>query len=229
MAKDKLYILHGWTYSTEKWEPFLTTLKKKNIQHIFLKVPGLTAELKEPWDINDYVQWLDQQLPEKKVILLGHSNGGRIALSYAHAYPNKVSQLFLLDSAGIIHNDVLSKSKRIIFKSLAKAGKKIANSERAKKILYRLAREEDYKNAPLAMKKTMENLIKVDILPVLKTIQIPTIIIWGKDDKVTPFSDALIFKNNLQNSNLFPIESARHSPMFTHVEEVAKIVSENIL
>jgi pimeloyl-ACP methyl ester carboxylesterase len=38
-------------------------------------------------------------------VLLGHSNGGRIALAFAEKYPDKVKQLVLIDSAGIYHNE----------------------------------------------------------------------------------------------------------------------------
>ncbi len=227
--KTQIYILHGWTYTTEKWNPFLDELKKKNIDFEFLKIPGLTAPIEKVWYMSDYTAWLKDKIISEPVALLGHSNGGRIALAFTNAYPEKVSQLFLLDSAGLIHNDIFSKSKRAVFKSAAKIGKAFLNSEKAKKILYRLAREEDYKNAPPIMKKTMENLISLNIQPILKDIKTPTVIIWGKNDKVTPFSDSAIFKRELPHSKLFLIESARHSPMFTHVKEVVKIVSENLL
>jgi len=225
----KVYILHGWTYTTEKWNPFLNELKKRKIEYVFLKVPGLTAPLEKVWNISDYIAWLKEKIGNDDIILLGHSNGGRIAVAFARAYPENVSQLFLLDSAGIIHNDIFSKSKREVFKLIAKIGKMFLNSEKAKKILYRLAREEDYKNAPPNMKKTMENLISVNLQPILKDIRIPTVIIWGKHDKVTPYKDAFVFRNNLPNVQLFSIENARHSPMFTHVQEVADIVFKNML
>lgn len=227
--KPTVYILHGWTYTTEKWDPFLEELKRKNIDFEFLKIPGLTSSIEKVWHISDYITWLNDKIKNEPVVLLGHSNGGRLILAFAHAYPQKVSQLFLLDSAGIIHNDIQSKSKRALFKSAAKVGKIFLNSEKAKKMLYRLAREDDYKNAPPVMKKTMENLIRLNLQPILKDIKIPTVIIWGREDKVTPFSDASIFKEHLPNSKIFPIEGARHSPMFTHINEVAHVVAENII
>src|SRR5260221_14279777 len=87
----KIYILHGWAYSTEKWEPFLTLLKKNNFYPVMLKIPGLTAPLNEVWDINNYVTWLEKKLENEKgkVVLLGHSNGGRIALAFSIKCPEK--------------------------------------------------------------------------------------------------------------------------------------------
>jgi pimeloyl-ACP methyl ester carboxylesterase len=95
----KIYILHGWAYDTLKWQPFLDKLKSNGIEPIILKIPGLTDKIDKPWTVDDYVNWLDGKLDkENKVILLGHSNGGKIALTFAFKFPNKIDKLFLIDS-----------------------------------------------------------------------------------------------------------------------------------
>lgn len=224
-----LYIIHGWTIDTEKWNPFLGKLRNEGIEVFFLKVPGLTAPIDKPWTISDYVEWLNSQIPNnRRVALLGHSNGGRIALSFALKYPDKVDHIFLVDSAGIFHNDPLTKMKRGVFGTLAKVGKKVASANLARDFLYKLAQESDYREATPLMRETMKNLITVDLLPKLSEVQTPTTIIWGREDKVTPYSDAKIFKDGIKNSNLFTINGGRHSPQFTHPDEVAKIIEENI-
>jgi pimeloyl-ACP methyl ester carboxylesterase len=225
----KIYILHGWAYDTLKWQPFLDKLKSNGIEPIILKIPGLTDKIDKPWTVDDYVNWLDGKLDkENKVILLGHSNGGKIALTFAFKFPNKIDKLFLIDSAGIYHNDTLIRFKRAIFTKLAKAGKRITKSEFLKNILYKFAGENDYNQANEIMKKTMQNLIKFDLTPMLTYIKTKTIIIWGKEDKITPIGDAYIFDKLLPNSNLFVINNARHSPQFTNVDEVSKIINEHI-
>src|SRR3989344_6868211 len=101
---SKLIILHGWAYSTEKWKSFLNLLEEDGVEYEMLKIPGLTAPLKRVWTINDYMGWLRKQVISYKlpVVLLGHSNGGRIAAAFAAKYPSKVSKLILIDSAGIV-------------------------------------------------------------------------------------------------------------------------------
>lgn len=222
---NNLYILHGWTTNTEKWGPFLEELKKRGIEPVFLKIPGLSAPLDTPWNIDNYVDWLDEVLPlNKRVSVLGHSNGGRIALSYALVHPERIEQIILVDSAGIYHNDIITKAKRKVFKVLSIIGKKITTSNRARNVLYKAASESDYKNATPIMRNTMSNLIKVDLAPNLKKINLPITIIWGKNDITTPYTDALVFKNELPNSKLFPIQNASHSPQFTNASEVADII-----
>lgn len=226
----KIYILHGWTTNTEKWQPFLSELSKNGIACEFLKIPGLTAPLDKPWTLDNYVEWLKNIFEgQGSVTILGHSNGGRIALAYAKKYPESTEQLFLIDSAGIYHKDFIAKSKINLFKALSVIGKKFTNSQGAKNLLYKLAQESDYNDATPIAKETMKNLISVNLLPQLQDIKTPTIIMWGEKDTITPYNGAVVMSQGLPNSKLFTIKDAKHSPQFTHVAEVVKIIKENIL
>ena len=64
--KRKIYILHGWAYSTEKWDPFVALLKDKNFDPVLLQIPGLTAELTKAWTLDDYVEWLKDTVDSEK-------------------------------------------------------------------------------------------------------------------------------------------------------------------
>ncbi|MDO8618706.1 MAG: alpha/beta hydrolase [Candidatus Daviesbacteria bacterium] len=230
----KIIVLHGWSYSAkgvdplEKWNNFVQELGLKGYQPTLLKIPGLTKNLKEVWTLEKYVDWLNTEVKNEKVILLGHSNGGRISLAFTQKYPEKVSKLILIDSAGIYHNELPIRIKRFIFKNLAKFGKRISKSEKLKLLLYKLAREGDYKNATYKQRQTMINLINTDLTSLMSSIKTPTIIIWGEEDKVTPLSDGKNMGKLIKNSKLYVIKSAKHSPQFTHTKEVVNIINEHI-
>lgn len=229
MGTMKIYILHGWTYSTEKWDKFIGLLKKEGFYAEMLKMPGLTVPLDEVWDLDQYVKWLKRIADKEKkpVILLGHSNGGRISLAFAHKYPEKVEQLILIDSAGIYHNDLPIRVKRLFFKSIAKIGKKFSGSEKMRLLLYKFARESDYQKADPVVRKTMTNLITVDLTQILSKIKTPALFIWGEKDQITPLKDGEIMHRLLKNSKMEIVKDARHSPMFTHPEEVVDIIIKN--
>ena len=146
MGTMKILILHGWSYSAkgtdqlEKWKPFVDELKLKGYKPTLLKIPGLTKNLTEVRDLEKYVEWLKELVKNEKVILVGHSNGGRISLAFSHKYPEKVEHLILIDSAGIYHNELPIRIKRFVFRSLAKIGKRITTSEKLRVFLYKLAR-----------------------------------------------------------------------------------------
>lgn len=224
----KIYILHGWTYSLDKWREFSNLLKKNGFDPVFLKIPGLTEKTDEIWDIEKYSKWLGGKIGNSKVILFGHSNGGRIAAYFASMNPERVEKLILIDSAGIYHKDLYIQIKRFVFGTLSKVGKKITSSDSMKNFLYFLAGERDYQKATPNMKLSMINLSHHDITPFLEKVTVPTLIIWGKDDKITPIADGRIMQNLIKNSKLKVIDGARHSPFFTHPNEVFKIIKNDL-
>lgn len=224
----EILALHGWTTSIEKWESFSDSCTKKNIRLKIPAIPGLTKKISKPWILSDYVNWLKKQIGTKKIILLGHSNGGRIALSFTAKYPQNVKQLILIDSAGIYHNELPLKMKRLVFNALAKIGKKVIYSDKLKTLLYKLTGESDYKNADQIQKQTMVNLITQDLTPILDKIKVPTLIIWGEKDTITKLSDGKLMQKKIKNSTLEIIHGAKHSPHYTHPKEVVKIICEYI-
>jgi pimeloyl-ACP methyl ester carboxylesterase len=227
-SMNKVIILHGSTKNADKWTPFLTELKKKGISAEMLKIPGLTTVLNKPWNLSDYTKWLKDIVDKEKnkVILIGHSNGGRIALSFVNSYPKKVEKLILIDSAGIYHNELPHRIKVFVFRIIAKIGKKITSSKTLEDLLYKLAREGDYRKSDPIVKQTMINLLNSNKNLNIHGITTPTLIIWGKDDKITPLSDGILMNNIIKNSKLAIIDEAKHSPMYTHIKEVAKIIYE---
>jgi len=226
----KAIVLHGWTYSLERWQEFLELLKKKEIEPIMLNIPGLTSKNNQVWGIEDYVNWLKEIVDKEKdkVMLIGHSTGGRIAINFVIKYPEKVEKLILIDSAGIYHNELPLALKRIIFKTLAKFGKPLSESSILKDVFYKLAGESDYKNASPNMKQTMLNLINSDKTLRLEKVRTPTLIFWGKEDKITPLSDGKLIHSLIKNSKLRIIENARHAPQFTNPKQIAEAIYEYI-
>ena len=116
----------------------------------------------------------------------------------------------------------------MIFGVIAKIGKKLTNSGKLRYFLYKIVRESDYLKATPQMKQTMVNLISADLTSELGKITVPTLIIWGRDDKSTPLSDGEIMHKNIKNSKLVIIDNAGHSPQFTHAGEVCKYILREI-
>ena len=192
-----------------------------------LAVPGLTEKTDKVWTLPEYVDWLYEKLGgDSAPILIGHSNGGRIALAFAAKYPGRLKTLILIDSAGIRRNELPIRLKRFVFGLAAKIGKKLTRCETFRNLLYRLARESDYKNASPLMRETMANVISVDLTDQISKIKTPTLIIWGDNDRMTPLSDGKLMHKLIQTSTLHIITGTGHSPHFTHAPEVAKKIAE---
>jgi len=233
-----IFILHGWAVrgaeeNKKMWQPFIDELESSGLQVIFLKIPGLSAPLNEVWNMDNYLSWLDSEIDKKlgnsKVILLGHSFGGHLAIRYVAQNPKKIGELILVDSSGI--RDMASKAfiKRTIFLILAKVGKVFFNSEFFRNIIYKFARETDYRNAPPLLRRTMSKILDDEILNDLSKVNCPTKIIWGENDLTTPVKHARKMHQLIVNSELVFIKEGRHSPQFTHSKETAKLVNDFIL
>lgn len=224
----KLFILHGWTYQTATWDAVRRLLDERGIDYEFLKIPGLTDGTNPTWTLEDYVAWLTERTAAyDKVILLGHSNGGRISLAYAAKYPEKVARLILEDSAGIQPRG-FRLLKKNFFKKLSLTGRVFPHSELARKLFYKFIRENDYGKATPEMKKTLSNLAAENLALILDKIKAPTLIIWGGLDKTTPLQNGKLMHAGILGSRMVVIPDARHSPHKTHPELIANLIEAEI-
>ena len=223
----KIVILHGWTKSKASWDAVVSCLRTKGADVLFPDIPGLTDGTDPVWGLDDYVEWLKSMVGNESIVLVGHSNGGRIAIAFSAAYPQQVERLVLVDSAGIPLKDPIVLAKNQIFKLIAKAGRKFTTSEKMRSVLYKAARVSDYPNATLNMRKTMENLIKVDLTSVLSRVKAPTLIIWGDQDRVTPLVMAKTLVQNIADARLELIPGGRHAPHGTHPDRVCELIYEH--
>ncbi len=172
-----------------------------------------------------------------KVILIGHSFGGRIAIKFAAKYPEKLKALILTGAAGIKHKPAI---KQQIFFILAKAGKAIFSlpflnllEKPAQKLLYRAAREKDYYAARGVMRETFKKIIDEDLTGCLGKISTSTLLVWGRNDRSTPLADGQLMSLKIESaggrSKLKIIDDANHSLPYQIPEKFAKIVSEFIM
>jgi pimeloyl-ACP methyl ester carboxylesterase len=225
-----IYILHGWAIDAEnekKWQPLMNALKKTGLSVKFLPIPGLTTPVVEVWTLTDYERWLEEQLEkESKVILLGHSFGGQLAIRYAAHHPKQVEKLILIDASGMRPKSLKAQIKRNVFKGIAKVGHVFTQNETLRKFLYMLAREKDYQQASPVLRQTMANVLADEVVADLPQVKAPTLIIWGAQDRATPLSHGQFYAQHITGSQLKVIEAARHSPQFTHVDQVSQLVAE---
>jgi len=194
-----IFILHGWAVrggdkNQKMWQPFIDELKANGHKVIFFKIPGLSAPLNEVWNFSNYLNWLSSEIESKskgkKIVLLGHSFGGQLAIKYAALNSEKIEKLILVDSSGIRDMALKSVIKRTIFLLLAKVGGILFKGKFFRNLLYKLARETDYKNAPPLLRGTMSKILNDQILKDLPNVKCSTKIIWGENDPIIPIEYA---------------------------------------
>lgn len=215
-----LYIIHGWTYTTEPWKNTLKILHDNGISVKMLHVPGLTEKSDKVYTIDDYVKWADTNIPDG-AIALGHSNGGRILLNLCTSKPEKLKYLILLDAAGVYEP---SARKKIVEK-VAKLGKPLKKVPVIDKAFHRLTGSTDYSRAPENMKKTLANMLESDKDLDFKKVTTKTFILWGKKDTVTPPRQATTMYEKLPNAELKFYANWTHAPYISSPEELARALT----
>jgi pimeloyl-ACP methyl ester carboxylesterase len=226
-------ILHGWRGSSGSWIEVQKRISSEGYKVISLDLPGFgkTPSPLTPWELNDYSTFvLDfiKKLKLEKIILLGHSFGGRISIKFVSLYPDKVKFLILCDSAGIKRK---YNFRQMLAFYLAQIGNFIFSrrflrrfEDTARNIFYVIIRQRDYTKVNGAMKETFKKIVDEDLLPNLSKINTKTLIIWGGNDRAVPVEDAFLINKGIKNSNLEIIPNVGHTPNLEVPEKLSEII-----
>ena len=217
-------MLHGWGVSSLSFKEVADKLSTKyRVITIDLLGFGMSDEPLEPLSLDDYVDSVYSLLSHLEIdypILLGHSFGGRIAIKYANLYP--VSSLILVSSAGIKRRSFKTKWKIYKYK-LKKFFLKIFKKHKLQE-LYASSGSEDYKNATPVMKKTMSNIIEIDLKDEIGKLNNKVLLLWGFNDNTTPLMDGVYMNNNIKDSRLIIFYRSGHFPYLDEPDKFVKII-----
>ena len=151
-----------------------------------------------------------------RVILLGHSYGGRVCIRIAskRGLPFRLEKLVLMDSAGILPVRTKQQEAKVRrYKRLRDFLSKPWVYEFFPDLIddWRSRQgSEDYRNATPLMRKTLVKAVNEDLTELLPEINTETLLIWGADDDATPLRDAKIMEEKIPNAGLAVIEQAGH-------------------
>ena len=94
-----------------------------------------------------------------------------------------------------------------------------------KKAFYKFIVKSDYPTTRGFMRKTYLNIIGEDLTPILEQITIPTIIIWGEKDNVTPLKQAKLINLKVKKSKLIIVPQGAHDLERQMPKELAKNIT----
>ena len=210
-----LIMLHGWGSNLKTFDAFMPALKN-NYQVYRIDLPGFgeSDDLFEPFSLNDYVMFLHAFIQNNQIetpILFGHSFGGKIIIRYA-AKGNPASKIILVDSAGIKKRFDLGRALKVYSFKMRKWWYRLRKDDKSINRLYESSGSADYRQANMVMKATLSKVVRTSVRSDLKRIFQDVLLIWGKQDAVTPYKDALIMKRLLVNSGLVTFDESGHFP-----------------
>ena len=213
-SDEAVVMLHGWGSNITLFENSARFVAEKYLV-VAPDMPGFgeTPEPPHAWNVDDYTDFVIEfikKLGLKRVILLGHSFGGRVIIKLVNRknLPFEVTRLILVDSAGIRpeKNDEQLKKEKIM-----KFGKKLlAFSPKLLGFFQSMVGSADYKAATPLMREVLVNVVNEDLSHLLPAIKQETLLIWGTLDTATPITDAEKMEKLIPDAGLARIEGVGH-------------------
>jgi len=214
--------------SSHYWFKIAEDLKRFNIYLIDLPGFGDSQTPMETFSVEDYKNTIKEFIKKmliKKTTLIGHSFGGRITIKLAVENPSFLEKIVLVNTAGVVTASTLKKIASVLAKIISPFFKPTFMQPFRKK-LYALLGSEYLKNEQLS--KIFSNVVSEDLVKHLSDINIPTLIIWGDKDRVTPIDFAYLMKNKIKYSKLDILNSAGHFSFLDQPEKFIKSLTDFI-
>jgi len=228
-----LLLIHGSLGSLHVWEGWRAELGDRyRLISVDLPGHGLTGDWpRGEYTIEayaDFIEVLADTLRLDRFAIAGHSMGGAVAWSFAATRPERVSHLILVDASAypgegetplrtrLARMRVLGdlgiylKPDRLVRRSLEEVytDPTMITPERLKRFA-ELRRFPGNRQATLLRARSQDPL---DPTP-LKRLDVPTLIIWGAQDRWVPVADAFRFQGDIKGSQLAIFEKPAHHPM----------------
>ena len=187
-------------------------------------------------DINLYYEKYGNK--KQEIIILPGWGDNRKTFYYLINYLKDYFTIYIIDYPGFGNSKFPDKDltiydyKEFIIKFIKKLKIKnpiiIAHSfgGRITSLLFNIFASNDYKDLNPNIKKTFQNIIKVDLKNNYKRIKQETLILWGTLDNITPLNDGILINKLIKNSTLIKLNNCYH---FSYLEQkylVTKIIYE---
>ncbi len=247
-SDNTLILLHGLGASAERWGPIIPTLLSavttRGYRIIIPDIIGFgysdkpAVEYTMDFLINDFLRPFLEKLHISKASIVGSSFGGHLATEFAIRFSDKVGRLILVSPAGMMRNSNPTLQKYVE-----------AASEPKYQRVYEAFREMVYDpsvvtqgmvmdfinimklpNALHAFMSTLYNLkYAPDLRSRLSNITAPTLIVWGKNDRMIPLQGyAHQFNgipNTIINRLLMMIKNCGHLVTVERPDMLGKIIT----
>ena len=175
-----------------------------------------------------YLRDFITHLGEEKVILIGNSLGGHIGLLHTNLFPEKVKGLVITGSSGLYENAMgESYPKREDYEYIKKKTQDVFYEPiiASKEVVDDVFETVNDRKKLIKILTIAKSAIRHNMAKDLPNIKVPTGVIWGKQDAVTPPSVGEEFHRLLPDSTLYWIDKCGHAPMMEHPDTFNNILS----
>jgi pimeloyl-ACP methyl ester carboxylesterase len=225
-----ILLLHGLFGALSNWEGVISEFKNK-YRVIIPVMPIFDMPIKTA-SVDGLVHFIESFVKFKSLgnlTLVGNSLGGHVALIYSLRNKGKVRKLALTGSSGLFESSMGGSFPRrgsyeYIREKVAYTfyDPKTATKELVDEIFVTTRDIPKCIRIVSIAKSAQRHNMAADI----PEIDVPTLLIWGLNDTITPPLVAHEFNKLISNSKLSFIDKCGHAPMMEHPNKFNKIFSK---
>jgi len=243
-ANRTILFIHGFPFNKNSWHPQLEALDEhtrgiaidvrghglSTLGHGFLSIDLFAKDLK----------MFIEKLNLENVILCGVSMGGYIALRMYELFPDKIAGLILSDTHHKADDNTAKQKRFDSIQAILEHGRRpfaisfISNLFSKTSIeqlpeIVDLIKSSIRRNSIHSICSTLLALAsRTDTTHVLSTITVPTLLIRGSEDKITPGNVMKELHQSISHSRYVEIEACGHLPNLENAEAFNKWMNEFI-
>jgi pimeloyl-ACP methyl ester carboxylesterase len=196
---------------------------------------GASPPPPEPWGVPEHAQALYNYIQDEirsRVTLIGHSNGGRIAL-YMASTPEQASvidRLVLVSPSGVkperswaYHvRSTLAKVLKTPVQALPAPLRTPADDWLRHSLVWRLLGSSDYNAQQGIMRETFVKTVNHHLDGALHRVQVPTLLFWGTEDEAVSRRQMRVIEEAVDDCGLVELQGAGH---FGHLDQPEAVLS----
>lgn len=222
-------LLHGLGSDSTEWARVLGYLSAHRrvvtLDQIGFGQSGKPALRYRTETLSSFLEGFFETLRLDRASLVAHGVSGAVAVQFATAHPKLVDRLvlantgFLLDPTGM---EVLNPITRAEARELQKRTRFMGSHAIADQIWADAMQSAAVNQALIDSAKTGLD----SVAPLLAGITQPTLVIWGREDRLTPLETGERIHGAIPHSQMVLIEKAGHAPHREQPAEFAAIVDK---
>jgi pimeloyl-ACP methyl ester carboxylesterase len=225
-------LLHGLFGNPSNWRPIMNDLA----EHYQFFAPQLPIDPDEVHrdaaalslgQLTEHVVQFFDEMGLERAVLCGNSLGGQVALDFTLKYPERVECLVLCGSAGLYERSLAGGRPPRVCRDFIR--------ERVSEIFYdqtyvspdlvddifNMLSDRPYRRYLLKIAKVTRDRYMLDELA---QVRVPTLIVWGREDSITPPFVAEQFCEHIPTSELAYIDRCGHSPPIEQPQAFSRLL-----
>lgn len=219
-----LLLLHGLFGALSNWQSVLDTFSKEYRVIIPLMPIYEKSKIEVDPSVEGMAKFIAAFLEYKNIksaVLVGNSLGGHIALKYTLAFPETVRGLVLTGSSGLYETGMGNEFPK--YKSYPFIKERVEFTFYSKETASKDLVDEVFgivndNYRALRVLRVARSAQRENLTQFIPNIKVPTLLVWGLNDNITPCNVAHEFHKLISNSKLRFIDKCGHAAMMEQPE-----------